>query len=276
LKNSTPPGALNDLLPPLRRRGVEFTKIYDVEGISNGDATTLSAAGLFSDIPLAHSGEERRRKDKSMGNNNRKERRTAVYCRAASGHPDDRAGINAQERRLLGYAAENGHAEPIVYCDSGESGLTLDRPAMNALTADIRAGAIGTVIAADRARLARNYPLFAKWRDMLNEHSVELILVNEALRAAHTDGLQYARAGDYLLPLLTLSDPPGAPPLGCYGMRHKAFLKEHKPALYAQLLLSERLYPLCREVDDAAATWFAAIGDPEIAREAILAELVYN
>ena len=88
--------------------------------------------------------------------------------------------------------------------------------------------------------------------------------------------ISYTQRGDYLLPNLVLSDPPDAPPLGHYGRMHKAFLKEHKPALYSQLLLSERLYPLCRAVDEAAAERLAAIGDPEIAREVILAELVYD
>jgi hypothetical protein len=81
--------------------------------------------------------------------------------------------------------------------------------------------------------------------------------------------------GDYLLPDIRLSDPPNAPPLGRYGLMHKAYLKEHRPILYNRLLLSERLYPLCREVDEAAAERLAAIGDPEIAREVILTELVY-
>jgi hypothetical protein len=147
---------------------------------------------------------------------------------------------------------------------------------MNALTADIMAGKVRIVVAADRMRIARSYTLFAKWRDMLNEYGVELILVNEALRAVHANGLQYERRGDYLLPLLALSDPPSAPPLGYCGMRHKAYLREHRPILYSQLLLSERLYPLCREIDKAAAERLAAIGDPEIAREVILEELIYN
>jgi hypothetical protein len=59
-------------------------------------------------------------------------------------------------------------------------------------------------------------------------------------------------------------------------MRHKAYLREHRPILYSQPLLSERLYPLCRAVDEAVAERLAAIGDPEIAREVILAELVYD
>ncbi len=86
--------------------------------------------------------------------------------------------------------------------------------------------------------------------------------------------IKYIRRGDYLLPNIVLSDPPGAPPLGRYGLMRKTFLKEHKPVLYNQLLLSERLYPLCAAVDGAAAERSAAIGDPETAREIILAELV--
>ena len=88
--------------------------------------------------------------------------------------------------------------------------------------------------------------------------------------------ISYYRAGDYLLPGIILSDPPDAPPLGRYGRMHKAYLREHRPILYSQLLLSERLYPLCREVDEAAATRLATIPNREIAHEIILSELVYT
>ena len=88
--------------------------------------------------------------------------------------------------------------------------------------------------------------------------------------------ITYSQVGDYLLPNIALSDPPDARPLGRYGMMHKKYLREHKPALYASLLLSERLYPLCRVVDEAAAHRLATIPDPEIANEVILTELVYN
>jgi hypothetical protein len=88
--------------------------------------------------------------------------------------------------------------------------------------------------------------------------------------------ITYSSAGEFLLPDIKLSDPPEAPPLGRYGRMHKAYLREHRPLLYSQLLLSERLYPLCREVDEAAATRLATIPDREIAHEIILSELVYN
>jgi hypothetical protein len=56
---------------------------------------------------------------------------------------------------------------------------------------------------------------------------------------------------------------------------HRDYLREHKPALYASLLLAEKLYPLCREIDEAAATRLAAIPDREAAHEVILSELVF-
>jgi hypothetical protein len=91
--------------------------------------------------------------------------------------------------------------------------------------------------------------------------------------------ISYTRIGDYLLPniiLKTERDVNGEPVrLGRYGMLHKEYLRREKPALYAQLLLSERLYPLSAEVDEATATRLTAIDDREIAHEVILSELVY-
>jgi hypothetical protein len=87
--------------------------------------------------------------------------------------------------------------------------------------------------------------------------------------------LTYTRVGDYYLPNLKLSDPPNAPPLGRYGTMHKEYLRREKPALYASLLLSERLYPLRREIDQAAARRLATIENCKTAHEIILSELVY-
>jgi len=66
--------------------------------------------------------------------------------------------------------------------------------------------------------------------------------------------ITYTRVGDYFLPNIVLSDPPPGvvPPLGLYALKHQAFLKEHRPALYAELLLTERLYPMLRQIDEAA------------------------
>ena len=86
--------------------------------------------------------------------------------------------------------------------------------------------------------------------------------------------LKYTLVGDYYLPNLTLIDAPCAPPLGKYGTMHKEYLRREKTALYAMLLLTERLYPLCREIDEAVAHRLAIISDKIAAHEIILAELV--
>jgi len=88
--------------------------------------------------------------------------------------------------------------------------------------------------------------------------------------------ITFTRVGDYLYPDVILSDPPDVPPLGKYGRMHKEYLRREKPALYASLLLSERLYPICREIDQAAAHRLVTIENSELAREIILSELVYS
>ena len=67
------------------------------------------------------------------------------------------------------------------------------------------------------------------------------------------EALTYTVCGDYLIPNIRLSDAPAAPPLGRYGRKRRAFLKEHRPIFYASLLLSEKLFPHLREIDEAAA-----------------------
>ena len=90
------------------------------------------------------------------------------------------------------------------------------------------------------------------------------------------EDITYTVCGDYLLPDIRLSDPPNAPPLGKYGRKRRAFLKEHRPALYASLLLSEQLYPHLREIDEAATHRLTVISDREQAEEIINSELVYD
>jgi hypothetical protein len=197
---------------------------------------------------------------------------TAAYCRTATANE---IAMRTQERRIREYADKHGYGRLTFYRDCGQSGLTLDRPALNALTADIKAGKVGMAITADNARIARNYALVSEWLDLSDKYGVTFVTLADD-ESAHGNGISYQCAGDYLIPNIFISDPPDAPPLGLYGELHKRDLQEHRPILYSRLLLSERLYPLCRAADEAAAERFAAIGDSEIAREVILAEPVYD
>jgi hypothetical protein len=85
--------------------------------------------------------------------------------------------------------------------------------------------------------------------------------------------INYIVVGAYLLPALKLYDPAGAPPLRLYGELYKRYLEQHRPILYSKLLLTEQLYPLCREVDEAAAHRLREIPSRELAHEIILTEL---
>lgn len=63
--------------------------------------------------------------------------------------------------------------------------------------------------------------------------------------------LTYTRVGDYYIPNLKLAEQPEKP-IGKYGRMRQRYLKEHRPALYSSLLLTEKLYPHLLEIDEAA------------------------
>ena len=65
------------------------------------------------------------------------------------------------------------------------------------------------------------------------------------------NNLTYSRCGDYDIPNLTLTETENKP-LGKYGRMRKSYLKEHCPILWNNMILSEKLYPHLREIDEAA------------------------
>ena len=62
--------------------------------------------------------------------------------------------------------------------------------------------------------------------------------------------IQYHKSGDYYLPNLVLEDTE-VQPIGKYGRMRKCYLKEHRPALYSNLLLSGKLFQHLAEIDGA-------------------------
>jgi hypothetical protein len=64
--------------------------------------------------------------------------------------------------------------------------------------------------------------------------------------------ITYSKYGDYLLPDIKLSEPPESEPLTKYGTMRRNYLKNHRPILYNQLLLSETLYPHLRDTQRSA------------------------
>ena len=64
------------------------------------------------------------------------------------------------------------------------------------------------------------------------------------------NGGTYTQVGDVLLPNLTIAE---AEPLsiGKYGRMRKRYLKEHRPVLYSNMLLEEKLFQHLAEIDEA-------------------------
>ena len=56
----------------------------------------------------------------------------------------------------------------------------------------------------------------------------------------------YTQCGDYLIPDLVLSDTKEYH-IGKYGRLCRAYLKEHRPILYTDLGVTEKLFPIWRK-----------------------------
>ena len=63
--------------------------------------------------------------------------------------------------------------------------------------------------------------------------------------------LTYSRCGDYYIPDLKLSEQAETPSWK-YGRMRKRYLEKHRPVLYNNLILQEKLYPHLLEIDKAA------------------------
>ena len=80
------------------------------------------------------------------------------------------------------------------------------------------------------------------------------------------NSLTYTMNGDYQIPDLKLTEQPEKP-LGKYGRMRKAYLKEHRPLIYNQLLLTEKLYPHLIEIDETAQSRLDQMM-PQLAKDA--------
>lgn len=59
--------------------------------------------------------------------------------------------------------------------------------------------------------------------------------------------ISYSKVGDYLVPNLIL--PEEEQSIGKYGRMRRRYLKEHRPVLFSNLILSGKLYQHLAEID---------------------------
>ena len=75
--------------------------------------------------------------------------------------------------------------------------------------------------------------------------------------------IAYTQNGDYLIPNIIIRKTK---PLGHYGRLRKAYLEIHRPILFNELVLSDRLFEHCVEIDEAAQNRMELIV-PQLAKQ---------
>ena len=61
--------------------------------------------------------------------------------------------------------------------------------------------------------------------------------------------ITYRQNGDYLIPNIVIRKTK---PIGHYGRLRKAYLEMHRPILFNELVLSDKLFEHCAEIEEAA------------------------
>ena len=67
----------------------------------------------------------------------------------------------------------------------------------------------------------------------------------------NSNGLWYELYGDYYLPCLVIPEEE-VHPIGIWDRKHQQYLKEHRPMLYSDLVLSGKLYSYLADIDTQA------------------------
>ena len=87
----------------------------------------------------------------------------------------------------------------------------------------------------------------------------------------NSNGLDYVLVGDYYIPDLKLAEENR--PTGQWGRMHKAFLQEHRPGQYNELLLSGKLWTYLADLNGQANDRLVCIISQMQAAEGVTEEL---
>lgn len=121
-------------------------------------------------------------------------RRCAIYTRKSSEEGLEQAfnSLDAQRDACEAYIRSQRHegwvSLPTRYDDGGLSGGTLDRPALQQLLADIRAGRVDLIVLYKVDRLTRSLADFAKLVDVLDAHGTSFVSVTQQFNTTTSMG----------------------------------------------------------------------------------------
>ena len=86
------------------------------------------------------------------------------------------------------------------------------------------------------------------------------------------NGLWYELIGDYYIPVLTLSSEEQRP-IGKWGRMHRDYLKEHRPILFNDLILSGQLWSYLADLNEQVQERLSLIIEQMKASEGVTEEL---
>src|ERR1700674_4391621 len=124
----------------------------------------------------------------------RKLLRCAIYTRKSTEHNLDLEfnSLDAQREACEAYIKSQAHEGwrlvPNRYDDGGLSGASLDRPALQKLLADVRAGKINTVVVYKVDRLTRSLADFAKLVELFDQHGVSFVSITQSFNTTSSMG----------------------------------------------------------------------------------------
>lgn len=75
--------------------------------------------------------------------------------------------------------------------------------------------------------------------------------MNKLQPRIHENGMDYVLVGDYYVPDLKL--PEERRPIGRWGRLHQTYLKQYRPMLYNELILSGKLHTVLADLNEQAA-----------------------
>src|ERR1700760_2250009 len=120
--------------------------------------------------------------------------RCAIYTRKSTeaGLEQDFNSLDAQREAAEAYIKSQAHEGwqliTTSYDDGGFSGGSLDRPALQKLLADIKAGLIDIVLVYKVDRLTRSLADFAKLVELFDAHNVSFVSVTQAFNTTNSMG----------------------------------------------------------------------------------------
>ena len=114
-----------------------------------------------------------------------------IYCRLSNDDERDGESVSIENQKLLlqRYVRERGWNEVDTYVDDGYSGTNFQRPGVQRLIADAKAGRINVILVKDLSRFGRNYIEFGQYTDYLFPSiGCRFIALNNGIDTMSNDG----------------------------------------------------------------------------------------